>query len=342
METLWPFAAVNAPALGLLAGFVVLPAADSKSRRIRYASYAVAALALAGIAFALSLAVPAIGLEIAGIALLAPSIPRPAERPARTNVEGRAFIVGGGPGDPGLVTMRAAAVLADADVLLYDALVSDGVVAMAPPTCEKIFVGKRRGSYALPQEEIVPLMVRHARLGRRVVRLKGGDPFVFGRGGEEALALHEAGVAFEIVPGISSALAVPAYAGIPLTQRGLSASFTVAAGREDPAKPHSQIDWQQLANPNGTAVFLMGLAELPNITARLIAHGRSAWTPVAVIENGTRADQRTVAGTLATIADEVRRAHLTGPSTVVVGEVVRLRERIAWFAPEGQAELRAS
>jgi uroporphyrinogen III methyltransferase/synthase len=339
MDALWPFAAVNAPALGLLAGFVALPHADSIERRWRYAGYAAIALVLAAVAFAVTAPLPALALEIAGVALLAPFIPKPADATEPSIELGKAFIVGGGPGDPGLLTLRAAAVIAEAQVLLYDALVSDPIVAMVPKNCEKIFVGKRRGVYAMPQEDIVGLIVRHAVAGKRVVRLKGGDPFVYGRGGEEALGLHDAGVPFEIVPGISSALAVAAYAGIPLTHRGASASFTVATGHEDPNKPHSQIDWQRLANPNGTAVFLMGLAELHNISARLIAQGLASTTPVAVIENGTLAAQRTIVGTLETIAENVRAQNVAGPSVVVVGEVVRLRERIAWFEPQTQTAL---
>ena len=247
--------------------------------------------------------------------------------------QGKAFIVGGGPGDPGLVTLRALEVLAAAHVVLYDALVSDAVLAMASPTCEKTFVGKRNGSYAMRQEDIVALMIRRARDGKRVVRLKGGDPFVFGRGAEEAIALRDAGLSFEIVPGVSSALAVPAYAGIPLTHRGLSASFTVATGHEDPQKPESQIDWQCLADSGGTVVLLMGLTELRNIAARLLEKGMSSSLPVAVVENGTLPQQRTIVGTLQTIADDVAEHDVRGPAVIVIGEVVRLRDKAAWFRP---------
>ena len=247
--------------------------------------------------------------------------------------QGKAFIVGGGPGDPGLVTLRALEVLAAAHVVLYDALVSDAVLAMASPTCEKTFVGKRNGLYATQQGEIVALMIRSARGGKRVVRLKGGDPFIFGRGAEEAIALHDAGVSFEIVPGVSSALAVPAYAGIPLTHRGLSASFTVATAHEDRRKPESQIDWQCLADSAGTVVLLMGLTELRNIAARLLAKGMSPFLPVAVIENGTLPQQRTIVGTLQTIADDVAGHNVRGPAVIVIGEVVRLRDKAAWFRP---------
>jgi uroporphyrinogen III methyltransferase/synthase len=246
---------------------------------------------------------------------------------------GKVFIAGGGPGDPGLVTLRTAQVLAQADVLLYDALVSDDVVAMASERCEKIFVGKRRGRHAFPQSEIIALTIAHALDGKCVVRLKGGDPFVFGRGGEEAQALHDAGIPFEIIPGVSSAIAVPAYAGIPLTHRGVSASFTVVTGHEDPDKPHSQIDWARLACDGGTIVVLMGLSQLGTIAENLLAHGLSATMPAAVIENGTLDEQRTVEGTLETIADDVARQGMRGPAVIVIGEVVRLRNRITWMQP---------
>jgi|SRR5579884_1391042 len=242
---------------------------------------------------------------------------------------GKVFIAGGGPGDPGLLTLRAAQVLAQADVLLYDALVSDDVVALARANCEKIFVGKRCGSHAMEQRDIVAFMIRYALDGKCVVRLKGGDPFVFGRGGEEAQALHDAGVPFEVVPGISSSLAVPAYAGIPLTHRGVSASFTVVTGHEDPQKGHAQIDWQRLAHAGGTLVILMGLTHLRAIAERLMAHGLSGDTPAAAIENGTLAEQVVVEGALRDIADRVESEDLRGPAVIVIGEVVRLRDRIA-------------
>jgi uroporphyrinogen III methyltransferase / synthase len=244
---------------------------------------------------------------------------------------GRVYLVGAGPGDPGLLTLRAAEVLDNADVLLYDALAGDEVVAFAPPRCERIFVGKRGGDHSVPQHEIEALMIAKAREGRRVVRLKGGDPFVFGRGGEEAQALRAAGVPFEIVPGVSSALAVPAYAGIPVTHREYAASFTVLTGHEDPAKTASSLDWSKLADPHRTLVMLMASANLPEITEQLVAHGLDGETPAAIVQDGTRPTQRTVTATLATIASAAAKAKVIAPAIVIVGGVAQLRDRLSWF-----------
>ncbi|HET6276170.1 MAG TPA: uroporphyrinogen-III C-methyltransferase [Candidatus Cybelea sp.] len=244
---------------------------------------------------------------------------------------GRVALIGAGPGDPGLLTLRGARLLREAEVLLYDALASDAIVALAPQTCERIYVGKRAGDHAMPQDAIEALAIAKARAGRFVVRLKGGDPFVFGRGGEEAEAFRDAGVPFEIVPGISSALAAPAYAGIPVTHRDFAASFTVVTGHEDPAKPASTLDWERLADPTRTLVILMGTGNLRKIAARLVEHGLAATTPVAVVQDGTRPTQRTVLGTLATIAQAVADANVGSPAVIVVGEVARLRERLHWF-----------
>jgi uroporphyrinogen III methyltransferase / synthase len=248
-----------------------------------------------------------------------------------SSAKGRVILAGAGPGDPGLLTLRGAAALANADVLLYDALASDPIVALAPPTCERIFVGKRGGNHAMPQDEIEALMIARAREGQCVVRLKGGDPYLFGRGGEEAQALHAAGIPFSIVPGISSALAAPAYAGIPVTHRGFNPVLTIATGHEDPAKAESTIEWDELAAPHRTLVLLMAMGNLTSICERLIAHGRAPQTPVAVIQDGTRPTQRTVTGTLATIADVAKRAGLNAPAIVVVGDVVALREELRWY-----------
>ena len=244
---------------------------------------------------------------------------------------GRVFLVGAGPGDPGLLTLRAAELLERADVLLYDALASDAIVELAPGSCARIFVGKRAGAHAMPQTEIERLAIVHARAGARVVRLKGGDPFVFGRGGEEAEALRAAGVPFEIVPGVSSAYAVPAYAGIPVTHRAHAAAFTVATGHEDPAKATSSLDYSKLADPGRTLVLLMATANLAEITGELVANGLAPQTPVAVVQDGTRPSQRTVTGTLTTICDEVSRARIGAPAVVVVGPVVELRSQLRWF-----------
>ncbi len=244
---------------------------------------------------------------------------------------GIVHLIGAGPGDPGLLTLRAAEILAHCDVLLYDALASDAVVALASPACEKIFVGKRGGNHAMPQDAIEALMARLAREGKVIARLKGGDPFVFGRGAEEAQRLAAAGIAFTIVPGISSSIAAPAYAGIPVTHREHNPAFTVATGHEDPTKPASTIDWSKLADPHRTLVLLMAMGNLANIAEKLVAHGLDAATPVAVIQNGTRPDQRTVTGTLASIAAICERAGIAAPAIVVVGTVVRLRDEIRWF-----------
>jgi uroporphyrinogen III methyltransferase / synthase len=247
---------------------------------------------------------------------------------------GKVYLVGAGPGDPGLLTLKAAEVLRRAQVVLYDALVSDAVVALASESCERIFVGKRGSAHAMEQRGIERLMIDRARAGKTVVRLKGGDPFVFGRGGEEAQALHDAGISFEIVPGVSSALAVPAYAGIPVTDRRCAAAFTVLTGHEDPTKSGSTLDWTKLADPNRTLVILMGTGTLPDVARHLIEHGLAGTMPAAVIANGTLPSQQTVTGTLLTIADAARYAKIESPAIVVIGEVVRLRDRLQWFDTE--------
>jgi uroporphyrinogen III methyltransferase/synthase len=244
---------------------------------------------------------------------------------------GKVYLVGAGPGDPGLLTLRAADVLGTADLLLYDALVPDAIVALAPPECESVFVGKRGGDHAMAQRAIESLMIDAARRGRRVVRLKGGDPFVFGRGGEEAEALYDAGIPFVIVPGISSAIAAPAYAGIPVTHRRYAAAFTVLTGHEDPTKSASTLYWAKLADPQRTVVVLMGTANLRYIAEQLMLHGLPARTPAAVIQDGTRPSQRVVSATLDTIADEVTAAGLHAPAVAVVGGVASLRDRLRWF-----------
>jgi len=243
----------------------------------------------------------------------------------------KVFLVGAGPGDPGLLTVRAQEVLRTAGVLIYDALAAAPIVALAPASCERIYAGKRGGDHAMPQGEIEALMIRCAREGKRVVRLKGGDPFLFGRGGEEAQVLRAAGVPFEIVPGISSALAAPAYAGIPVTHRDHNTVLTIVSGHEDPTKDRSAIDWSRLSDPHQTLVFLMAMSNLRDIAAQLIHHGLPATQPAAVIQDGTRPSQRVVIGTLATIADEAQRADLKAPAIVVVGTVVGMRSQIAWF-----------
>ncbi|HEX9937550.1 MAG TPA: uroporphyrinogen-III C-methyltransferase [Longimicrobium sp.] len=246
-------------------------------------------------------------------------------------MSGTVYLVGAGPGDPGLLTLRAAELLARADVLVYDALASPEIVERAG-RAERIYAGKRGGTRnVLSQDEISRLLVDLAAKHETVVRLKGGDPFVFGRGGEEALELARAGVAFEVVPGVTAGVAAPAYAGIPVTHRGISTGVTLVTGHEDPEKPETGIDWGALANTGGTLVFYMSVGRMEENFARLTAAGRSPETPAAAIEWGTWPRQRTVAGTLATLPAKVREAKLGAPSIVLVGEVVALRGELAWF-----------
>jgi uroporphyrinogen III methyltransferase/synthase len=235
------------------------------------------------------------------------------------------YLVGAGPGDPGLLTRRGEELLRRAEVVVYDRLASPALLALAPAGAHRVDVGKAPGRVAMSQEEINALLVEHGRAGRTVVRLKGGDPFVFGRGGEEAEACIDAGVAFEVVPGITSAIAAPAYAGIPVTHRGLSTSFTVVTGHEDPTKDGTDTDWDALARTGGTLVILMGAGRLREIASALERGGRDPHTPVAAVRWGTRPEQRTVRATLATIAD----AGVEAPSAIVVGEVAGLD--LSWF-----------
>ena len=243
---------------------------------------------------------------------------------------GTVYLVGAGPGDPGLLTVKARDLLESCDVVIYDYLVNPEMLSNVRAGAEHIYVGKVGGGRQTPQDEINRLLVRHARKGQRVVRLKGGDPFLFGRGAEEAEALSNAGVAFEVVPGISSALAVPAYAGIPLTKRGLSSSVAVLTGARggDGAPENSAL--ANLASVD-TLVVLMGAAHLRQIAKDLTAAGRSAQTPAAIIRWGTYEGQQTVTGTLETIAVEAERVGMKAPAVIIVGEVVRLRERLKWF-----------
>lgn len=244
---------------------------------------------------------------------------------------GRVSLVGAGPGDPGLVTLAAVRRLQEADVVVYDRLASPALLEHVRPGAEIVFVGKEGGGACTAQAEINRLLVEKAREGKRVVRLKGGDPFVFGRGGEEAEELRAAGVPFDVVPGVTSAVAVPAYAGIPVTHRGLATSFAVITGHEDPAKEESGIHWDRIAQGADTLVFLMGVRTLPQIVQSLVANGRPPSTPVAVIRWGTTPEQRTVTGTLADIVQRVEEAGLGPPAITVAGEVVRLRETLSWF-----------
>jgi uroporphyrinogen III methyltransferase/synthase len=245
---------------------------------------------------------------------------------------GIVYLVGAGPGDPGLLTARALELIADADVILYDRLIPATSLDGARADAELVYVGKEGRGPSMPQEQIDRLLVEHGRAGRRVVRLKGGDPFVFGRGGEEALILREAGIAFEVVPGVTAGVAAPAYAGIPVTHRDRSSAVALITGHEDPAKPESAIDWPALAGFPGTLVFYMGVRQLPRIAEQLIGGGRPADEPVAVIERGTLPGQRTVVATLATIAEVAVAEAIRPPSITVVGRVAELREEgLRWF-----------
>ncbi|HLZ68361.1 MAG TPA: uroporphyrinogen-III C-methyltransferase [Dehalococcoidia bacterium] len=244
---------------------------------------------------------------------------------------GKVWLVGGGPGDPGLLTLRGAEVLAAADVVLYDRLAGERLLEHARSDADLIFVGKAPGRHALTQAEINAELVRLARAGKRVVRLKGGDPFVFGRGGEEAEALAEARLPFEIVPGVSSAIAGPAYAGIPVTHRGAAASFAVVTGHEDPEKAKGQVDWRKLTTAADTLVVLMGVGNLEPICAQVLAGGRAPETPAALIEWATTPRQRCLVSTLAELPRAAAAAGIGSPAIVVIGEAVRLRERLQWW-----------
>ena len=243
---------------------------------------------------------------------------------------GKVYLVGAGPGDPELLTLKAVRCLRKADIVIYDRLINAAILEEVRSSAKLIFAGKGPGCHTMKQEQINALLITQAQLGRIVVRLKGGDPFVFGRGGEEALALHAVGVPFEIVPGISSAIAVPAYAGIPVTHREVASSFTVVTGHEDP-RHASTVNWEALAALGGTLVFLMGVTKLSYITQRLAEGGLPTDTPAAVIQQGTVDQQRVVTGALATIAGQAEREHITSPAIVVVGAVVNLHETLAWF-----------
>lgn len=249
------------------------------------------------------------------------------------NRPGTVYLVGAGPGDPDLITVKGVKALQEADVVVYDRLANPVLLEFAPVWAERVYAGKAPGRHWLSQEAISALLVAEAQQGKVVVRLKGGDPFVFGRGGEEVQALAAAGVPFEVVPGISSALAVPAAAGIPVTHRNIACSFTVVTGHSSGDDPCA-IPWETLPR-NGTLVILMGVANLPRIAAQLIAHGRSPEMPAAVISQGTLPGQQVVVGTLADIAGKA--AAIRPPATIVIGEVVALREEIGWYEPYAAA-----
>lgn len=241
----------------------------------------------------------------------------------------KVYLIGAGPGDVDLLTIKAKKLIEQADVIVYDRLADDRLLNFASEGVEKIYVGKAPGQHTMKQEEISQLLVDLTERFENIVRLKGGDPFVFGRGGEEALLLKENDIPFEIVPGVTSAIAVPAYAGIPVTHRGLATSFAVVTGHEMSEK--STLRWDKLSTGVDTLIFLMGVANLAEITQRLIANGRAADTPAAVIQNGTKAEQRVLITTVENAAADVQRHQITSPAIFIVGEVVKLREYLKWF-----------
>ena len=237
----------------------------------------------------------------------------------------KVYLVGAGPGDPDLITWKGRKLLAIADSILYDNLVNEHLLDLAPANCERIYVGKKKSVHAFPQEEICTMMIDRARRGLNVIRLKGGDPFIFGRGGEEVEALAAAGVPFEVVPGVTSPLGIAAYSGIPLTHRDHTKVVTFVTGHD----VHG-IDWSKVGQSE-TLVIFMGIFAIREIAAEIQRHGRSGNTPAAAVRWGTRPDQETVSGTLATIADQIEAAHIKPPATVIIGEVVALREKLDWF-----------
>jgi uroporphyrin-III C-methyltransferase len=263
------------------------------------------------------------GSETKSVASQSCAVPQEFDQP------GKVYLVGAGPGDPGLMTVRGLQLLRGADVVVYDQLVDPVLLEETPVDAERIYVGKQAGRHSIEQNEINEVLINYALQGYQVVRLKGGDPFVFGRGGEEAEALADAGIPFEIVPGVSSAVAVPAYAGIPLTHRRRASSFAVVTGHEA-VKSQASVNWAKLATAADTLVILMGLHNLPAIVANLLAHGRTPQTPVAVIQQGTTDRQKTVIGSLADIVE--KSASLEAPAVIVVGDVVGLSDKLNWFA----------
>ena len=246
-------------------------------------------------------------------------------------MKAKVYLVGAGPGDPGLITVKGRECIQHADVVIYDYLASPALLKHARKSAQLIYVGKKGGDHTLSQDEINDLIVEKAKAGGIICRLKGGDPYIFGRGGEEAEVLFKAGISFEIVPGVTSAIAAAAYAGIPLTHRKLASTLAFITGHEDPDKEESGIDWSSLASGIGTLVFFMGVKNLPNITKSLIDNGKSPDTPVALIRWGTTPAQQTVSGTLETIVEKARTAGLKAPAIIVVGDVVNLRQSLKWF-----------
>ena len=251
-----------------------------------------------------------------------------------TSTVGKVYLVGAGPGDPGLLTIKGKELIERADVVVYDALVSPAIISMINPKAKQIHAGKRRGQHSLMQEEINELLIREAQSYDLVVRLKGGDPFVFGRGGEEMQDLLAANIPVEIVPGITSGIAAPAYAGIPLTHRDFSSSVTFVTGHEKSGKYRPSINWDAIAHGSETLVIYMGVHNLPNIIEKLLAAGRSPETPIALVRWGTRPEQSEISGTLATIVDQLIAAEFKAPAIAVIGDVIQLQNQLEAGCPE--------
>ncbi len=255
---------------------------------------------------------------------------------------GKVYLVGAGPGDPGLVTLRAKELIEIAEVLVYDKLANQQLLEWAHPDCEKIYVGKEPGRHTVKQDEIENILVGHAQKGKQVVRLKGGDPFVFGRGGEEARRLDNAGILFEIVPGITAALAAAAYAGISLTHRDYSSAISFITGHEDPEKKEFRVNFDHFANNGGTLCIYMGMSQLPRIVADLLTAGQSKSTPVAIVQWATLSKQRSVFGKLENISSLVEAEGISSPAMIIVGDIVALHKRVSWFEKQNPQTLEKS
>lgn len=244
---------------------------------------------------------------------------------------GVVYLVGAGPGDPDLITVKALKILKKADVVVYDRLLSKELLESLPSSVEKIYVGKQSGIHPIPQDQICEILVKKAKQSKKVVRLKGGDPFLFGRGGEEAEELRKENIKFEVIPGIPSALAAPAYAGIPVTHRHLASSVTFVTGHEEPEKKRNKVDWEKLATATDTIVILMGVKRLKLITDALMKGGRDRKTPAVAIEWGTTKRQRIVKGVLGDLAEKIILENVESPALIVIGEVVKMRELLSWY-----------
>lgn len=245
--------------------------------------------------------------------------------------QGKVYLIGAGPGDIGLLSLKAKKILQCADTIIYDYLADEKLLRFAKEKATFIYVGKKSNQHTMKQEDISKLLVEEGKKGKIVARLKGGDPFVFGRGGEEALLLQENAIAFEIIPGITSAISVPAYAGIPVTHRGIAASFAVITGHEDPTKEETSLNYEKLATATDTLIFLMGIENIQNITKNLIQHGRSKDTPIALIRWGTKKEQQVLTTTLENAPSAVKKENFKAPAIFIIGEVVNLRQKLAWF-----------